>query len=782
MYQRLRNISLRVGLVFLMVLFYSSCAPTRRLDEGEQLLYRSKIVLKGKGIDAYDLEPYQKQSPNKTILWIKFHLLFYNLASPTSETWPINKISDFLRKIGEEPVVWDPLLTTRTSEQFHKYLQAKGFYDNVVTDTFRIDRDKVSVTYKVILNEPHRLKSIKYVFEDPGLANFVYADTVNSMMKKGDRFDMEVLEDERERLEKVLKNEGFFRFNKEYIFYEAREGAKEKEVDLKIIFKESINGIPDPVTKVKAHKQYKINSLTIFPDYTMNSGIDETFPGEQNDTVRFPKIEIIYGAKQKIKPESLLIPIRCVPDSLYRPSDVQRSYTNYSALEIFRVINIQFDRLDENEVLDTSDFGYLDCRVELTPRKTQSNETEIVGTHSAGDFGGRISFAHNNYNLLRGAENFQLKLTGALEDVSHRINPEDARLSLMKELGVESTLSLPKFLVPFRAKWLTQNVNPRTVLNLSYNFQNRPDYIRTIANASFSYRWKPGRFITHQFYPVEFNYVLLPQGIIDADLENEIEGSPLMTSFSDHAILGARYGFEFTNQVLEKKTDFIYLKLNLESAGNLMSMASYLSSVKPDTFLNVPMFRFVKGEADFRLNNQINTDNKWVYRLYAGVGYPLGHSETLPFEKMFYAGGPSGVRAWETGALGPGSLSRAIADTLTYASRLGDIKLEANLEYRFKLFWTIEGAWFIDMGNVWTVAENRPGTQFKWNSFYKDIAVGTGVGARLDFSFLIIRLDFGLKLRDPALEDGHRWIDINATQEYTFRERFNFLFGIGYPF
>lgn len=759
----------------LLVFFLASCSPTRRLPEGEYLLNKTRIKIDEKAIEENDLEPYEKQSPNKTIFGIKFYLFLYNLANPEKE----KGISSWLRKIGEEPVVWNPVLTERTTDQFHRYLEAKGYYDNVVTDSVKLFRGRANVSHSIELNEPFRIRNISYSFEDQGLQKYVLNDTVNSLLKTGNRFDKEVLQAERIRVENELKEAGFYLFSKEYIFYEAREVPEEKLVDLKMIFKENISGIPDPVTKVKEHHRYKINSVTIYPDFTPISE-----PSEENytelDTVIDERSIIVYSGKRRIRPESLLLPNRCQPDSILRLSAVKNSYTSYSSLGLFRIINIHFNKLEAGMSADTSDFRYMDCFIELSPRKFQSYQTEMVGTHSAGDFGGRVNFVYNNYNLLRGAENFQLKLTGAIEDVSHRISAEEARIQLMEEIGVESSLSLPKFLVPFKAEKFTRRYNPRTVLNLSYNYQNRPDYIRTIASTSLSYRWKSSPYITHQFFPLDFNYVQLPQGSISDDLWEDISGTALITSFSDHTILAARYTFEFTNQIIEKKTDFVYFRASIESAGNLINLGTNLASLENDTtFLKVPYLQYLKGEIDLRIHDQIDQDNKWVYRIFAGLGYPLGKSDVLPLEKMYFGGGPSGVRAWRSYALGPGADT---SQTVSFATKLGDIRLEANIEYRFKLFWKLEGAWFIDMGNVWRLNDTRYGTNFGWNTFYKEIAVGTGIGGRFDFSFLIIRLDVGYKLRDPAISSGNRWIDFNNNIDYPFRKRLNFQVGIGYPF
>ena len=753
------------------MIFGGSCSPTRRLSENEYLLSKSKIDFDSREIDKIDLKPYEKQTPNKTILGVKFHLFLYNLASPQKE----KGFSGWLKKIGEEPVIWDPLLSERTTQQFKSYLKTRGYYDSYVSDTFLLKKQKAKIYHTIILNEPFRIRSIEYHFEDQDVSGLILNDTANCLVQIGHRFDKEVLQDERLRLELLLKNNGYFRFSKEYIFFEAVEVPGEKLVDLKIIIRENVMGIPDPETKVRHHNRYKVHATYIYPDfllYSANSSSDE----QHTDTINVDSNHIIFSDQLRIRPEVIMWPNRCNPGNLYRIDDVKNTYRNYSSLGLFRVINIHFNE-PERMVSDTGDYFFIDSYIELSPRKVQAYNYEIVATNTSGDFGARVNILYDNFNLLRGAENLKIRLTGAVEGMKRY-----DYLKPMWEGGVEAILSVPKILVPFRARQFTMRYNPKTLFNISYNYQDHPYYLRTIASTSLSYKIKGNQFNSHQFFPLEFNYVLLPDGIRDEKQREEILGSSLENSFVDHTILATRYIFEYSTQVVEQKGDFVYFRTNLESAGNIIYGISRLTPSENDTnFLKVPYFRYLKCDFDFRINKLIKQGNRIVYRIFVGAGYPLGKQTTLPFEKMYFAGGPNGVRAWSATKLGPGSDG---TDSLSYVNRLGDVKLEANLEYRFPLFWVMEGALFIDAGNIWTIndIEGRPGTTFEWGRFYKEIAVGTGLGFRFDFSFLIVRTDFGMKLRDPVIAEGSRWIDVNQAAKYSFKDRFTFQFGIGYPF
>jgi outer membrane protein assembly factor BamA len=274
--------------------------------------------------------------------------------------------------------------------------------------------------------------------------------------------------------------------------------------------------------------------------------------------------------------------------------------------------------------------------------------------------------------------------------------------------------------------------------------------------------------------------VQIYKNLSDSVFLDSISSTPLGYSFEDHLVNVIRYGFELNRQAIGKSRNFIFTRFTIETAGNLIYVANSLFRSGDSTVFNVPYFQFLRSDVDFRYYNVIDKQNTFVYRLFVGAGYPYGNSTALPYEKKYFSGGPNSIRAWNTRDLGPGSFvdkDTTRNSVFYYPNKNGDIKLEANIEYRFKVFWKMEGAIFADMGNVWEVHadENKPGANFKWNRFYKEIAVGTGIGARFDFSFLLLRLDFGIKVRDPA----YGWIPV--FENFTLHD-LHFKFGIGYPF
>jgi hypothetical protein len=400
---------------------------------------------------------------------------------------------------------------------------------------------------------------------------------------------------------------------------------------------------------------------------------------------------------------------------------------------------------------------------------------------------------------LRGAEQFNLKLKGAYETFSQ----STSGITSSKEAGVETSLRLPKFVVPFlENEKFIKKYNPTTTILAAYNYQNLPVYTRTVANASFGYLWKAGEFKTNMISPLQINLVKIP--FIDKTYKDSVimKSSYLVNSYKDVLIVGGTYSFIFNNQKLKKARDNWFIRFNFEAAGNLLQTFDKLSGAKVirDSLFNTsknsalsdtltlfnhynifgqPFAQFVRTDIDVRYNRIINDVSSIVYRGFFGIGIPYGNSLAMPFEKQYFEGGANGIRGWQVRSLGPGSYS---PPPTRYLNQTGDIKLEANVEYRFKLFWILEGAFFVDAGNIWAIKndKDRPGAQFNFNTFYKDIAVGSGFGMRFDLKFVLLRADLGLKIRDPKLEPNYRWTFSNSNP--INKSNLALVVSIGYPF
>lgn len=772
-----RNIQ---GFLVLAIFVLSSCAPARYVPAGEYLLSKNKFQNVQKNIPEEQLKSYILQKPNKKLLGLRFYLFLYNLSDVNKVKWPHN----WLRNIGEEPVVYNPVLTKNSAGQLKQFLENKGYYHADVRDTVIFRGRNARVSYSIRSNTPYRVRSIAYFFEDTGLISHILPDTLNSLLRKGMRFDKDALQQERIRIENLLKEQGYFRFSKEYIFYNATLDPDANSVDLVMRIKEFVEGEPDSRTKVKQHHQYTIGKVFVYPDFSaLNNKNGTRTKSLIFDTTLYQGQFFLNPGKPSLKPGVIINSSYIVPGQIYKLSNVNRTYRNLSELNLVRYTNITFKENDS--VSDMESDRLLECRIELAQKKAQSYQTEIAGTNSAGDLGIRGNLLYQNLNLFKGAEVFNFKITGAIESLHNR---SESKYKSMKEIGAESSIVFPKFFSPFRLEKFVKKYTPKTSISVAFNYQSRPDYTRSIANSSFSYRWKGSQYLTHTIWPLELNYVQIYENLSSAEFLDSMKNTPLGYSFEDHMVNVARYGFELNNQAIGKSKDFFFTRFNIESAGNLVNLTNNAfnrnNTDAPYTLFKVPYFQYMRGDLDFSYYNIIDKQNTFVYHLFIGLGYPYGNSKTLPYEKKFFVGGPNSIRGWNTRDLGPGSYvekDTAQSSVFYFPNKNGDLKLEANIEYRFKVIWKMEGAIFLDMGNIWAVRKdgNKPDAEYSWSRFYKEIAVGSGFGARFDFSFFLLRLDFGIKLRDPALPDGDRWIPV--FKDFGLKD-LHLKFGIGYPF
>jgi hypothetical protein len=431
---------------------------------------------------------------------------------------------------------------------------------------------------------------------------------------------------------------------------------------------------------------------------------------------------------------------------------------------------------------------YLDASIMLTLQTPQSYRIELEGTNSSGNFGGAVNLIYQHKNLFHGAELFSTTLRGAYEAIR-----ETRKLKSIQEYGIESNLKLPQFLLPFIKKEdFIKKYNPSTNITTAWNYQSLPLFTRTVATATFGYSWRAGNYQSHIVNPLQLNLVKIPPGSLDSTFEARIKRSYQAYSYRNVLILGGGYSFIYNNQNILGSNDYWFLRINAETAGNMLSLVKRISGKgnRNQEFLGQPFAQYVRTDFDLRYYYRFNNGNSVVYRGFVGVGIPYGNSRAIPFEKQYFSGGANSIRAWQVRTLGPGSYSPVMSgpyrqEGTTFLNQTADIKIEANAEYRFKLFWLLEGALFVDAGNIWNFNKDpgTPGAEFNIKNFYNDIAIGTGTGFRFDFKFVIARVDVGMKLRDPILVDGSRWI-VNR-RPYSIKRYpsdFSLVFGIGYPF
>ncbi len=776
---QLKILNTRCNLVFYALVFFAgglfSCRPARHLTENNHLLDRYRIETPSNSIDKDELKNYVRQKPNKRIIGFRFHLWLYNMANAEKDGWPHN----WLRRIGEEPVIYDSFITQRSAGQIQQYLRNKGYYMAEVEDSVRFRRKRAKVTYIVEPREPYHIASVNYSFEDKGPREIILADTSNSLIKPGNIFDVDILQNERIRIEEYMQNQGYFHFSREHVFFNADTSLNDMSVNLTLVISRYRKRQEDGQFVYEPHKKFRINNVFILPSYDPREAIDrqdDYYTGF--DTLEFRNMNYLYTGEMPVNPRVIAQSTFIFPDEIFNRENVDRTYNHLFGLRLYRLINIRFSESLEKDS-DSLDLPLIDAWFQLTPFNLQSYTIEMEGTNSSGDlgFGGNLMYRHRNF--FGGAEILDLKVKGSVETLNEYYSRSYRNTY---EYGIEAVLQFPRFLLPIRSISFVRRYNPRTNLTMAYNYQLRPDYTRTIANTGFGYSWKGSEYATHIISPVELNFVRLP--FSTPQFDSIISFYNLEASFRDHLVSETNYSFIFNNQDIRKTKDFIYFRFNVETAGNILAgISKHFDRPKKDGRYQVfatEFAQYFKTDIDFRYYQILYGENSLVYRFFAGVGLPYGNSTALPFEKKYFSGGANSLRAWQVRSLGPGSFHEQ-ADR-SFPNRTADIKLEANLEYRFKLFWLMEGAMFLDAGNIWAIDDNdrREGALFRFDNFYNDIAVGTGLGLRIDFSFFIFRMDIGLKLRDPAEPESRRWIRMH--RKFNFENDITFNIGIGYPF
>ncbi len=698
----------------------------------------------------------------------------YSLSKRYKDNW----IHNFLRKNGEPPVIFEEYLTRQTTEQLSLYLINKGYRNALVTDTVKIKGQKATVVYKIEANEPYTISNFKYQVEDPRLKTIILNDTSNSLIHKGILFNLNLLDKERTRITNYIKTKGFYDFSKDHITFIADTNARQKKASVTIKVEQYLEKRADTTVKTK-HPRYKIKDIYVVTDYnkkTIMKNRDSFY--NTMDTVTYETLYFLYHDELKIKPKMLTQSIYIKQNEFYNIKDVQETHIHLSSLRIINIVNIKFEKIHDSISPSNHHIRELNCIIRLTPQNSQSYTIEFDGTNSSGDIGVGGSFTYQHKNLFKSAEIFDLSIKGGIEFIKKR---SITSLDNTTEFGSEARLRIPRFLLPLKGENFVKKYNPLTSLSISYNYQKRPDYTRRISNASYGYRWKGNKHLTHIINPLELNLVKLLEST--SQFREQINRNPyLKESYEEHTIAVTNYSVIYNNQSIQQTKDFIFVRYNIEPAGNILTGVYNLFNISKQNgayhLFGNPYSQYIKSDIDFRYYHILNETDKLVYRFFAGAGIPYNNSLAMPFEKKYFSGGANSVRAWQVRSLGPGSFQEE--KFYAFPNNLGDIKIEANIEYRFDLFWVIKGALFLDMGNIWAIypSDDRKGALFKFNDFYKDIAIGSGIGMRFDFSFFIFRIDFGLKTRYPD-KKLNRWI---FNQDKISSNDYNINIGIGYPF
>ena len=745
----------------LMLSLLASCSTVKIVPEGEYRLKKNSVFIPvSSKIKESDLMSYIRQKPNSEFLfgWNPF-LSIYNWSDGTGSGW-----DRFVTRLGQAPVIFDSALVKKSNENISSHLESLGYYNSKVKDSITLKNKLASVTYSVYPGKRYLISDISYNITDDSIKSFVLKDTSSSLIKTGKYLSEKQLETESERITAKLRDAGYYNFSKNYFFFQADTLAKRDSAKLLIqILNYTRNEKPDEARK---HSKYLINNVKIYTAYDPTEQTTQLY--QNRDTTTIDNIEIISPEGGVIKPSVLYKMNQIRPGTLYSEKRVNNTYDRLLALRLFSGVNLQFDEQADYQN-DSSGYPGVNATIRLTPSKMQGYKINIeASSNSNGLLGVSPAISYYHKNIFRGGEwlnlgfmgNFQFKINDPVKST---------------ELGVSAGISTPNFLLlPDR---IFKNSVPRTEISLSYNYQNRPEFTRNLISFNYGYNWNNGKMY-YRISPIQLSIVKLNN--LSESFFASLTDPFLRNSYKNHFDLGSGATLYYTTDASPNpKNSFLYIRWTNDISGNLIGLFNSKlpsDSTGAKTIWKTPYAQYFRTDFTVSKTWRIDEKNAFAARFNGGLGIAYGNSKSLPFEKLFYAGGANSLRGWQARSVGPGS--SPVDTTFSIPNQTGDIKLEFNAEYRFLMFWKVEGALFADMGNIWTLkAESgREEGRFKINDFYKSLAFNWGFGARLNLDFVILRLDLGMVAYDPVKRN---WIKpFNWFQ----RDTYSLQFGVGYPF
>jgi len=759
------NRKIRLYIILTITTLLASCSSSKFIPEGDYLLEEVNIVSDTKEVQPSSFTSYIRQNPNsKWFNLVKVPMHIYCLSGKDST----NSFNRMLRKLGDAPVIYDSSIAEKSQKEIEKAVKNMGYMRARVHLDTEIKKKKLKVNYRIEAGRPYTIQHIAYHFDDATIYDFIEKDSASSILKAGMLFDVLALDNERQRITKLLQNNGYYKFNKDFIVYQADTVKNTFQVNL------TMKLLPFRLKKEDTpnkHQQYTVRKVNFVAD------------GNLSDTLNHKGFQFLYQDKLPIRPNTLVDFNYIQPQQIYKDEDVQKTYTSMGRLRALKYTHILF-----NEVAH-KDSALLDANIMLTKGKNQSLSFEIEGTNSAGDLGAAASLTFQHRNVFRGSETFTIKLRGAYEAITGL--QEGYENDDYQEYGLETSLNFPEFKFPFLSTEFKRKIRATSEVGIDFNSQKRPEFTRTLASASWGYRWVDSKSSIHRFDLLDVNYVYVPwksENFKDYLANLSDHNSILIKSYEDQLIvrLGYTYLYNSANDRKHKspRRNPYSIRVNLEEAGNLLYLASKTIHSAPKAnegykMANIPFAQYVKGDFDFSQNLNIDDRNSLVFHIGVGIAYPYGNSQILPFEKRYFSGGPNSVRGWSVRSLGPGSY-QGTNDNMSHINHTGDIKLDVNLEYRTHLFWKFKGAAFVDAGNIWNIRdyEGREEGTFRFKRFYKQLAVAYGLGIRFDLDYLIIRFDGGMKAINPMKtgKDKYPFIRPNFSRDFAFH------FAVGYPF
>ena len=766
-----------LGLV--CTIFFVACDNTKYLAAGQDLYVGSEMKIKA----TPDLPKKQKKAlesemaslirpkPNSKILGIRLKLTFYNLV----DTPKGKGLRYFIKnKLGEPPVIASYSTLDKDRAVIENRLENRGFFKDTVTLDSSVHHRKFTGIFTAYVHNQYTIRNISFPKDSSVLSRNIRGKDVTqkrairrSLFKEGEPYNLDVVIAERARIDARLKQKGFYYFSPDYLIASADSTVGNHKVDIAMRVKDE--------TPAAARRQYRINNIVVYADYDINS--DTSTAG-----ARTYHGYTIVDPNHRFNPKMFVRTLVFDSGDLYNRDDHNLSLNRLTTLGVYKFVKARFTP-------DPASDSLLNAYYYLTPTEKKSLRAQISGlTKSNNSNGGELSVNWRHRSLFRGAELLTVRAYAGLEKQISSSGTSKTKVDT-RRLGAEANLYVPRIIAPFRFRTNSGFV-PHTRFTLGYELFNRSSqYLLTTYRGSYGYVWKENILSEHQLNVINISYV--QPAHITKEFQDSLktpQGVVLSRTIEKQFIVGPSYNYNYNTlnkPSLRRKSDF-YVNGNLDWSAPFVFGGSTVPG-KEKTLFHTPLSQYIRTELEFRYTYKLGTYSSINTRLLGGLGYAYGNSYTMPYIKAFFAGGTNDIRAFRSRTLGPGTYYAGNPRTQFVVDQPGDIKLEANVEYRAKLFSIVRGALFVDAGNVWTrkadTVGKRPGSEFT-GEFVKQIAVGMGAGLRFDISILVLRLDLGVPVRVPYKPDGQRWVfdQIDFGSKEWRRNNLVFNLAIGYPF
>ena len=829
-----KNFIRKIIHLFLLIflIFLGACNPGKKLASNQYLLNRVEIKNhRETKIPLENFETFYRQKPNRKLLrTVHFFVWWYNLfdqekiskkklarnlhydqinaeralktdkknaeralkgkkpKTPRFKDKESPMLIESIRDIGEAAVILDSSLIEQTRFQLSKYLFIKGYFNNEVKDSILVGKNskKATVIYILKPKTPYTIQQINYQIDDDYLASYVLKDTIHSLIKRGNHYDKEIFQAERQRITDFALNHGFYFFENIYTDFAIDTSISAKKIYVTMHIKKyaQTSQLNNDSLVFVPHPQYRLKNVYIITDPVIGNIRDAVF----TDSLKGSDGKQIFLLNKPLafKKNLLLDNIDIRTGQYFKKDSAQHTYKQLLSLGVFKNVSIQFF-IDKQSVLG------LNCYIICSPLMKQSITSEIEGTNTSGNLGIDGSLLWQNKNTFKGGELIELKLQGSLS-AQAQFNTQESSGSNITNLnktfntiqfGPEATFAVPRAFFPFSLLPFNRDMSPRTYIKTSVNYQARPQFNRIISSIDYGFSFKTHQnTLKHDFIPFE---LYLVKANLSSDFKNSLvdyKDAFLLNSFQNHITSLTKYVVTYLSKENSNTSNkpVNYLRFSIQSSGNLLRELMQLTSEKPDSLnryliLGIPFAQFLKTEIDYRHYVPVRKKSRLVYRVAGGFAKPLTNLNVLPYEQSFFSGGPNSIRAWRARTLGPGGYDPR--NSTTRYDKIGDMLLEANLEYRFHIINSFNGAIFVDAGNIWRIKrdENKAGGEFVLNKFADQIAIGSGMGIRWDLNFFVLRLDLAIPVKDPKFAVGDRWTFNKKPYEYLVAN-----FGIGYPF